>query len=209
MRPARGLSLLAAMAIAIGMVGVQPAVRSDGARVQAANTAQNAIAALAIANINHGPCTATSKGGIFTAPDGTRSCSSSGVPRMGWCAIFASWVWANSGHVDYTYKLTYGPESFQRYRFSPLVPAVKGVKPWVGDVVIFSSYKPNPNGNAAHVGIVYSISGNTVYVIAGNDGPSASGSVSWRTFDYTTLAQSSPTTPSPYWPYQYVTPYTH
>jgi hypothetical protein len=206
MRPARGLSLLVAMAIAIGMVGVQPAVRSDGARVQAANTAQNAIAALALANMYHGPCTVTSKGGYFTAPDGTSSCPS-GVPRMGWCAIFASWVWAKSGHVDYTYKLTYGPESFQRYRTPDR--AVKGVKPWVGDVVIFSSYKPNPNGNAAHVGIVYSISGNTVYVIAGNDGPSPTGSVRYRTFDYTTLAQSEPTTPSPYWPYQYVTPYTH
>jgi hypothetical protein len=200
MRPVKGLGLLAALAIALGMVASQPAFGTAASKVEAATTAQTAIARLAYANLNKGPCS-SSLGGPYFAPDGAMSCKS-GVPVGGWCAIFAGWVWNLSGHV-YASDLGHTPTSFDAYGRShgTMRLASSLIPPLVGDVVIFS---PSGSSTFSHVAIVYSVNTTThiVTTIAGNEG-AAPGYVRWRSFNY--LTRSS----SPYWANEYVSPRTH
>jgi hypothetical protein len=203
MRAVKGLGLLAALTIALGLVGAQPG------RAAAYTTPQVAIRNLANANVGRGPCTPTSQGGYFTAPDGATSCA---YPTF-WCGEFTAWVWDKSGHV-YITSVGHTPTSIEHYGEingnTSRRQAKKNVPPLVGDAVIFSSNDPSINkGSATHVGIVYYVdpSSHIVTVIAGNEGK-GNGSVGVRTFDYSTLAKSSPTTQD-YWAYEYVTPRTH
>ena len=196
MRPVKLLGLLAALTIALGMVAVQPAVAPAANKVEAVTSAQAAIANLAYANLNKGPCSTNSLGGTFFAPDGAMSCIS-GVPIGSlWCGIFAGWVWNLSGHV-YAGGLGHTPDDFARYGTGRRAAA--NIPPLVGDVVIFAS-----GSTLSHVAIVYSIdtTNHTVWTIAGNEGGTP-GYVRWRSLNYTTL------TSSPYSAYEYVTPRTH
>jgi hypothetical protein len=201
MRPVKGLGILAALTIALGLVAVQPGTAA------AYTTPQVAIRNLAYANLNKGPCDYTSLGGFFTAPDGTASCTivnGQKVATGGWCGIFAAWVWAKSGHVDTT-NVGHGPSSFA-YNYGTAVQATVFNYPQVGDAVVFAS--PGGGSTPGHVGIVWSIdwSAYKVTVIAGNEGGSV-GHVGYRTFYYNALSTS---TPSPaYRPMDYVTPRTH
>lgn len=195
MRPVKGLGLLAALTIALGMVAVQPSTAA------ADTTAQTAIKNLAWANRYLGPCDMTTLGDwSFKAADGYTSCAN----KSQWCGIFASWVWSRSGHV-YTSGLGHTPDDFHRYGNWQLA---NGQKPAVGDVVIFSS---SPRGISqpmrSHIAIVYSVDSSAlVGTIAGNEGPGY-GTVQRRYFDYTTLSSTNPA--DAYWAYEYVKPRTH
>ena len=202
MRPVKGLGLLAALTIALGLVAVQPGTAA------AYTTPQVAIRNLAYANLNKVPCGHNSNGSLyFTAPDGASSCTY----HTYWCGEFTAWVWDKSGHV-YTTNVGHTPTSIYNYGFAAGTArqANGNNNPQVGDAVIFSSNNPSKSqGSFSHVGIVWDVnsSSHIVTVIAGNEG-GGDGTVSYRYFNYTTLAQSTPTGQA-YWAYEYVTPRTH
>lgn len=204
MRPVKGLGLLAALTIALGMVVTEPAFGTAASKVEAATSAQQAIANLAYANVNKGPCDTTSLGDwSFKAADGITSCAN----KSSWCSIFAAWVWNRSGHVDVT-GLGHTPTDIYRYgvQHGTVRESPKGIQPAVGDVVIFSHESSYPFYRD-HVAIVVSISSGTwVTTIAGNEGPYP-GKVQYRYFDYQTTLSTSPN--DGYWAYEYVRPVTH
>jgi hypothetical protein len=193
MRAVKGLALLAALTIALGLVAGQPG------KAAAYTTAQTAIRNLANANINKGPCGTNSNGSLyFVAPDGASSCTY----HTAWCGEFTAWVWDKSGHV-YTTNVGHTPSSILAYGTAVLANGSN--YPQVGDAVVFAT----PGGSTpGHVGIVYSIdfAAYKVTVIAGNEG-SGDGHVGYRTFYYNALSTS---TPSPaYRPMYYVRPRLH
>jgi surface antigen len=145
---------------------------------------QTKIANLAHAQLGKTDCTPF----VFA---GSSSCGNA------WCAIFAGWVWANSG-VNTT-GLGETPHTFETY--GPVNNA-----PNVGDVVLF--YQTSPTGSyIGHVAIVYSVSNGVVTSIAGNEGPTP-GVVGLRTFSAAVGSQSTYPNGFTYTVHGYVSPKT-
>ncbi|MGX8707060.1 MAG: CHAP domain-containing protein, partial [bacterium] len=87
-----------------------------------------------------------------------------------WCQAFVDWVFISAFGLDGAKKLIYvwtnytptGSDAFKkRNRY---IKRGSG-KPKVGDVIYFYS---SAKGRIGHVGIVYKVSGSTVYTIEGN-----------------------------------------
>lgn len=77
-----------------------------------------------------------------------------------WCDMFISWGAKESNEKDAVGYFAYCPYHVQYFKNKGVW---KTKNPLVGDIIFFQS-----NGVASHVGIVYKVSGNTVYTVEGN-----------------------------------------
>lgn len=83
-----------------------------------------------------------------------------GINPGAWCDMFVSWCAAQAGEGDAVGKFAYCPYHVQFFKNKGQWFAKGAKTPQPGDIIFF--------GDADHVGIVESVSGNTVYTIEGN-----------------------------------------
>lgn len=118
----------------------------------------NAVAKLAMANVDKKACSRNSLGGkAFES-----SCTGNGGKPEYWCADFARWVWANAGVAD-TGWLDAAAGSFYAYglEFGTL-----SATPAVGDAVVFNY---SGHGVAEHVALVTQANANgTIETMSGD-----------------------------------------
>ena len=84
-----------------------------------------------------------------------------GMDNQPWCAMFVCWCAMQAGVSDSIIpKMAYVPNIVDWYKAKGLYRNKKLYSPRTGDIVFF--------GNSSHVGLVESVSGNTVVTIEGN-----------------------------------------
>lgn len=94
-----------------------------------------------------------------------------GAQPMEWCAAFLSWIFVKAYGLDAAKSLLcggihhYTPTGANRFKKQNRYIKRGEGKPEKGDVVYFFS---TSKGRIGHVGLVYKVSGNTVYTIEGN-----------------------------------------
>jgi hypothetical protein len=110
-------------------------------------------------------------GQMFGWPScGGKSGWGGGTSSYAWCAAFAKYVWREGGVTSYMSEITGMAQSFKTYGQNHGTWRTNGAyKPQPGDAVVFdwdgNPSDPNP---IDHVGIVTSVSGDTLYTIEGN-----------------------------------------
>jgi hypothetical protein len=118
----------------------------------------SAIAALALANVGQGACTANTLGG--SAFDS--SCTGNGGQPEYWCADFAMWVWSSAGITDMS-GLTAAAGSFYVYGQNN---GTLSNTPAVGDAAVFGY---QGSGVANHVAIVTQVNADgTIETVSGD-----------------------------------------
>lgn len=82
-----------------------------------------------------------------------------------WCAVYVSAVGIKSGYTDIIIRHSYCPTMMSKYKNAGNYSSSKSYIPSPGDVVF---YDWNKNGVPDHVGLIASVSGNTITAIEGN-----------------------------------------
>jgi hypothetical protein len=103
-----------------------------------------------------------------------RGGTSNGDSTYAWCANFAKYVWTQAGVTSYVSELGTYAQSFEDYGQAHATwhTRTSGYLPQPGDAVVYdwADSHGNRDGNIDHVGVVTSVSGSTLYTIAGNTG---------------------------------------